>query len=262
MYTIQHCFICRPSDSTVPEDAGIEPRTSWDRTQDNTGIEPRITGIEPRTTLGSNPGLLGSNPGEARVETRLYQLQWKDGHPHIYLKKKNQWSTISKWQLEDKPLIICRRAKYVELPSQAEMTIGKSDIEGQDEKQQKWKRERGKMCGGGAVREPLTYPAWCLCLSALSLWTYVTSPPHAPVRESRLNHAPKGGGAGVCHDPVCAMSFILVPTLLINLHIVIIDLKMWKIGFFFIFVKYYYITFYYTLMFFSYVCRSFVMGNF
>ncbi len=27
MYDIQHCFICRHSDSTVPEDVGIEPRT-------------------------------------------------------------------------------------------------------------------------------------------------------------------------------------------------------------------------------------------
>ncbi len=27
MCVIQHCFICRPSDSTVSEDAGIEPRT-------------------------------------------------------------------------------------------------------------------------------------------------------------------------------------------------------------------------------------------
>ncbi len=27
MFVIQHCFICRPSDSTVSEDAGIEPRT-------------------------------------------------------------------------------------------------------------------------------------------------------------------------------------------------------------------------------------------
>jgi hypothetical protein len=27
MYYIQHCFICRPSDSTVRTDAGIEPRT-------------------------------------------------------------------------------------------------------------------------------------------------------------------------------------------------------------------------------------------
>jgi hypothetical protein len=26
-YCIQHCFICRPSDSTVPTNAGIEPRT-------------------------------------------------------------------------------------------------------------------------------------------------------------------------------------------------------------------------------------------
>jgi hypothetical protein len=27
MYCIQHCFICRPTDSTVSEDAVIEPRT-------------------------------------------------------------------------------------------------------------------------------------------------------------------------------------------------------------------------------------------
>jgi hypothetical protein len=26
LYFIQHCFICRPSDSRVSEDAGIEPR--------------------------------------------------------------------------------------------------------------------------------------------------------------------------------------------------------------------------------------------
>jgi hypothetical protein len=26
-YCIQHCFISHPSDSTVPTDAGIEPRT-------------------------------------------------------------------------------------------------------------------------------------------------------------------------------------------------------------------------------------------
>ncbi len=27
LYCFQHCFICRPSDSTVSEDTGIEPRT-------------------------------------------------------------------------------------------------------------------------------------------------------------------------------------------------------------------------------------------
>jgi hypothetical protein len=26
-YDLQHCFICRPSDFTVSEEAGIEPRT-------------------------------------------------------------------------------------------------------------------------------------------------------------------------------------------------------------------------------------------
>jgi hypothetical protein len=26
MYIIRHCFVCHPSDSTVWEDAGIEPR--------------------------------------------------------------------------------------------------------------------------------------------------------------------------------------------------------------------------------------------
>ncbi len=26
LYYIQHCFLCRPSDFTVPTDAGIEPR--------------------------------------------------------------------------------------------------------------------------------------------------------------------------------------------------------------------------------------------
>jgi hypothetical protein len=28
-FCIQHCFICRPSDSTVSEDAGIEPSTRY-----------------------------------------------------------------------------------------------------------------------------------------------------------------------------------------------------------------------------------------
>ncbi len=29
MYVIQHCFICGPSESTVSEDVGIEPRTAF-----------------------------------------------------------------------------------------------------------------------------------------------------------------------------------------------------------------------------------------
>jgi hypothetical protein len=34
MYVIQHCFICRSSDSTVWKDAGIEPRTVRNLTVD------------------------------------------------------------------------------------------------------------------------------------------------------------------------------------------------------------------------------------
>ncbi len=34
MYVIQHCFICRPSDSTVSEDARIKPRTVLNLTVD------------------------------------------------------------------------------------------------------------------------------------------------------------------------------------------------------------------------------------
>jgi hypothetical protein len=41
MYVIQHCFICRPSDSTVSEDAGIEPRTVATSGTDKGGLETR-----------------------------------------------------------------------------------------------------------------------------------------------------------------------------------------------------------------------------
>ncbi len=38
MYFIQHCFICRPSDSTVSEDAVIEPGTVATSERNNTPI--------------------------------------------------------------------------------------------------------------------------------------------------------------------------------------------------------------------------------
>jgi hypothetical protein len=38
MCFIQHCFICRPSDSTVSEDAGIEPRTGCDLLHWQSGV--------------------------------------------------------------------------------------------------------------------------------------------------------------------------------------------------------------------------------
>ncbi len=40
LYCIQHCFICCPSDSTVPTDAGIEPRTFEEAVIHGGGILP------------------------------------------------------------------------------------------------------------------------------------------------------------------------------------------------------------------------------
>jgi hypothetical protein len=66
MYAIQNCFICRTSDSTVSEDAGIEPRTLgwnpgfWDRTQDKLGSNPGHAGIELRTVLYSSSTLFAA----------------------------------------------------------------------------------------------------------------------------------------------------------------------------------------------------------
>ncbi len=57
------CFICRPSDSTVSDDAGIELR--------NAGFEPRGCWDRTQGMLGSNPGMLGSNLGDAGIEPRL-----------------------------------------------------------------------------------------------------------------------------------------------------------------------------------------------
>jgi hypothetical protein len=41
MYVIQHCFVCRPSDSTVLEDAGIEHGTV--ATLGSARSDPRIS---------------------------------------------------------------------------------------------------------------------------------------------------------------------------------------------------------------------------
>jgi hypothetical protein len=55
MYFIQHCFICRPSDITVPEDAGIE----------------QYTIIMPCNVLSSKPaGLLKDYAGSALKNPR------------------------------------------------------------------------------------------------------------------------------------------------------------------------------------------------
>ncbi len=53
MYCIQHCFLCRPSDFTLSEDAGIEPRTvvtsSWAVLSSNHSARSRM-----RSSRGGN----------------------------------------------------------------------------------------------------------------------------------------------------------------------------------------------------------------
>ncbi len=52
MYNIQHCFTCRPSDSTVSEDAGIEPRTVATRRSSHSARSyPQLGQISSTTRL-------------------------------------------------------------------------------------------------------------------------------------------------------------------------------------------------------------------
>ncbi len=70
-YYIQHCFICRPSDSTVPTDAGIEPRTvatgalAIRRSNHQARSHPRLGQIS------SAVGQISSAVGQISSATRL-----------------------------------------------------------------------------------------------------------------------------------------------------------------------------------------------
>ncbi len=77
MYDIHHCFICRPSDSTVSKDAGIEPRTvattalAVRRSNHSAGSHPHSARSHPSEILS-----LSSQRGRYRT-TRLqaYRVQ-------------------------------------------------------------------------------------------------------------------------------------------------------------------------------------------
>jgi hypothetical protein len=78
MYVIQHCFICRPSDSTVSEDAGIEPRTvatlelTARRSNHSARSHPQLSRAHPQLSR-SHPQLARAHPQMARShpQTRL-----------------------------------------------------------------------------------------------------------------------------------------------------------------------------------------------
>jgi hypothetical protein len=69
MYDIQHCFICRPSDSTVSEDAGIEPRTVA-----TTALTVKCSNHSAR----SHPHLDRSHPPSARSRPLISKISYPD----------------------------------------------------------------------------------------------------------------------------------------------------------------------------------------
>jgi hypothetical protein len=75
MYDIQHCFICRPSDSTVSEDAGLKPRTVA-----TTALAVRRSNHSAR----SHPQSARSHPHSARTHPHLARSIHLSArsHPH------------------------------------------------------------------------------------------------------------------------------------------------------------------------------------
>jgi hypothetical protein len=69
MYFIQHCFICRPSDSTVSEDAGIEPNTV--ATSALAVRRSSYSGTSHPHSATSHPHLATSHPHSACISPTL-----------------------------------------------------------------------------------------------------------------------------------------------------------------------------------------------
>ncbi len=92
-HCIQHCFICRPSDSTISEDAGIESRTGA-----TTALAFRRSNHSARShplSARSHPHSARSHPLSARSHphsARSYPLSARS-HPHSA--RSHQHSAIS-----------------------------------------------------------------------------------------------------------------------------------------------------------------------
>ncbi len=91
MYDIQHCFICRPSDSAVSEDAGIEPQDTlhyfslWLTTQYAVG-QVRHRGVIERQVLYLNKRqnhFMRENKKEDRDAERTEGLSYYNVYAHL-----------------------------------------------------------------------------------------------------------------------------------------------------------------------------------
>ncbi len=91
-YNIQHCFICRPSDSTVPTDAGIEPRTVA------TGaLAVRRSNHQARShpPLGQISSALGQISLQCIEQVRIFNLS--TNFFSKLDKLENRYSTVQLW---------------------------------------------------------------------------------------------------------------------------------------------------------------------
>ncbi len=107
MYNIQHCFICHPSDSTVSEDAGIEPRTvattalAVRRSNHSDRSHPLLGQISSTlgqisSTLGQISSTLGQIIQEIHYPTRPMPLKYESFADEIFnFKKSSRYGTTS-----------------------------------------------------------------------------------------------------------------------------------------------------------------------
>jgi hypothetical protein len=77
MYYIQHCFICCPSDFTVSEDAGIEPRTVATLTLAVRGSNHSVRS-HPQS-VKSHPQSARSHPQSAKSQILSFHSELSDG---------------------------------------------------------------------------------------------------------------------------------------------------------------------------------------
>jgi hypothetical protein len=77
MYVIQHCFICRPSDFTMSEDARIEPKT----------VVALELAVRRSNYLARShpPNFFGTHLRQKFVQTILFQNKNKNKNKNIYL---------------------------------------------------------------------------------------------------------------------------------------------------------------------------------
>ncbi len=80
MYGNQHCFICRPSDSNVSEDAGIEPRTVATTALAVSRSDHAALSHPQRGYISSTRGYISSTTRLCLIHTRLYLI-----HMRLYI---------------------------------------------------------------------------------------------------------------------------------------------------------------------------------